>query len=55
MNTIRKEDLFKMEKASTRQALIDIGMYCIHKEKVYRDKTKYSRKIKFKNKLDNSN
>ena len=50
-SSISKQDLFKMEKSATRKALIDTGVYNIHKEKTHKDITKYTRKSKHKGKL----
>jgi hypothetical protein len=45
---IDSETIRKIEKGNRRQAMIDEGVYNIHKEKTYRDVSKYSRKDKHK-------
>lgn len=45
---ITKGDLFLMEKRATRNALMEAGVYNIHKQKVHKDKKKYSRKNKYR-------
>jgi len=42
-NKITAEDLRKMTNAAHRQALIDAGLYNIHKNKTFKDKSKYNR------------
>jgi len=49
---ITKKDIQSMQKAAHRQALIDQGLYNIHREKSHKDKTKYSRKDNKKVQLD---
>ena len=44
MKTITKSDIQNMQKAAHRKALIEQGLYNIHREKSHKDKTKYSRK-----------
>ena len=41
---IKKEDLDKARKASTRAALIEAGVYNIHKNRSFKSKKTYSRK-----------
>ena len=43
-----KLDSIKVDKGIHRENMISMGVYNIHKEKVYRDKKKYSRKDKHK-------
>ena len=38
----------KVDKGIHREIMMEMGMYNIHKEKVYRDKKTYSRKDKYK-------
>lgn len=41
-----KQKMDKIRKSSRRKALMDAGVYMIHKPKVIKDKTKYNRKNK---------
>lgn len=41
----------KEDRSIHRAALIEMGVYNVHKQKVYGDKKKYSRKVKHKNNL----
>jgi hypothetical protein len=42
------KDQIKVDKGIHRDIMLEMGMYNIHKEKVYRDKKTYSRKAKHK-------
>lgn len=41
-----RQKMDKIRKSSRRKALMDAGVYNIHKPKVIQDKTKYNRKRK---------
>ena len=43
-----KKEQIKVDKGIHRQLMMEMGMYNIHKEKVYKDKKRYSRKEKHK-------
>jgi hypothetical protein len=43
----RKETI-KIDKGIHRNAMLEMGMYNIHKEKAYKDKSKYTRKDKYR-------
>lgn len=43
-----KNEQIKTEKGIHRKLMMEMGMYNIHKEKVYKDKKKYTRKDKHK-------
>ena len=45
-NRSQREKMDKIRKSSRRKALLDLGVYMIHKPKVMKDKKKYSRKNK---------
>jgi hypothetical protein len=45
-NTLKEK--IKVDKGIHREIMIDMGMYNIHKEKVYRNKKSYTRKEKHK-------
>jgi hypothetical protein len=47
-NQINKTEKIKMDKGIHREVMMEMGMYNIHKEKTYKDKSKYTRKEKFK-------
>jgi hypothetical protein len=47
---ISSETLRKIDKGNCRKTMMECGVYGIHKEKVYKDKSKYSRKDKHKKK-----
>lgn len=47
---ISKDEVRRMESEGYRKALIDCGMYSVPTHKVHKDKSKYSRKNKHKNK-----
>ena len=46
------KDQIKVDKGIHREIMLEMGMYNIHKEKVYRDKKTYSRKEKYKKGYD---
>lgn len=43
-----KKEQIKTDKGIHRSLMMEMGVYNIHKEKVYKDKKKYSRKEKHK-------
>jgi hypothetical protein len=45
---INKTEQLKMDKGIHREVMMEMGMYNIHKEKTYKDKSKYTRKEKHK-------
>jgi hypothetical protein len=45
---INKTEQLKMDKGIHRELMMEMGMYNIHKEKSYKDKSKYTRKEKHK-------
>jgi len=47
-----KIEQVKVDKGIHREIMMEMGMYNIHKEKVYRDKKTYSRKEKYKKGYD---
>ena len=47
-NQINKTEKLKMDKGIHREIMMEMGMYNIHKEKSYKDKSKYTRKEKHK-------
>ncbi len=46
--TQSKTEKVKVDKGIHREIMMEMGMYNIHKEKVYRDKKTYTRKDKHK-------
>jgi len=52
-NKDKKKNL-KIDKGIHRKIMLDMGMYNIHKEKAYKDKTAYNRKPKHKGKDDDT-
>lgn len=42
----------KMKKAAHREALIQLGLYSRFKQKDHGDKSKYTRKVKHKNRYE---
>ena len=45
---MKKLEEIKVDKGIHRNVMLEMGMYNIHKEKVYKDKKQYTRKEKFK-------
>lgn len=43
-----KQEEVKENRGIHREVMLEMGMYNIHKEKVYKDKKQYTRKEKFK-------
>lgn len=50
---ITKEDLMNIEVTQRRKAMIEAGVYNIHKNRTFKTKKDYSRKAKHKSSLDN--
>jgi len=50
---ITKEDLMDMQKSAHRKALIEAGLYNIHKNRTFKTKKDYTRKTKHKSLIDN--
>lgn len=45
---MKKIEKLKADKGIHREVMMEMGMYNIHKEKVYKDKKQYTRKDKHK-------
>jgi len=48
---ITKEDLMNIEKSNRRKAMIEAGVYNIHKNKSFKSKKEYTRKDKHRKSL----
>ena len=46
MKPLTKKEKIATDKGIHRNAMLEMGMYNIHKEKAYKDKSKYTRKDK---------
>jgi hypothetical protein len=45
---MKKLEEIKVDKGIHREVMLEMGVYNIHKEKVYKDKKQYTRKEKHK-------
>lgn len=50
---ITKEDLMKIEVTKRRKVMIEAGVYNLHKNKTFKTKKDYTRKVKHKSSSDN--
>ena len=49
MKSQSKKEKFATDKGIHRDVMLEMGVYNIHKEKAYKDKSKYNRKNKRQN------